>query len=83
VNGEFTPDSVSLVLDSGIAFTGDLPLMSRLALEDPRVLAESWQKLRDRGVITVYGAHSQPLPIEPAWADDNFDTQASRRSDAT
>ena len=60
-----SPDSVSLVLDSGIAFTGDLPPMSRLALEDPQVLAESWQKLRDRGVTTVYGAHSPPLPIEP------------------
>jgi glyoxylase-like metal-dependent hydrolase (beta-lactamase superfamily II) len=59
-------DSVSLVLDSSIAFTGDLPPMSKLASEDPHVLAESWQKLRDRGVTTVYAAHSPPLPIEPA-----------------
>jgi endoribonuclease LACTB2 len=59
-----SPDSVSLVLDSGIAFIGDLPPTSRLALEDPLVLAESWQRLRERGVTTVYGAHMPPLPIE-------------------
>ena len=59
-------DSVSLVLDRGIAFTGDLPPISRLGLEDRHVVAESWQKLRDRGVTTIYGAHSPPVPIEPA-----------------
>jgi glyoxylase-like metal-dependent hydrolase (beta-lactamase superfamily II) len=59
-------DSVSLVLDNGIAFTGDLPPMSRRTLEDLSVLSESWQKLRDRGVTTVYTAHSPPVPIEPA-----------------
>ncbi len=61
--GEFvhTPghsdDSVSLVLDSGEAFTGDLtPPM--LATEDQQeIIATSWQALRDRGARTIYGGH--------------------------
>ena len=40
---EHSADSVSLVLNSGIAFTGDLPPMSTLSMGDPHVLAESWQ----------------------------------------
>jgi glyoxylase-like metal-dependent hydrolase (beta-lactamase superfamily II) len=50
-------DSVSLVLDNGAAFTGDLTLASMVATEDPEVVARSWQKLRNLGVTTVYGGH--------------------------
>ena len=46
-------DSVSLVLDIGCAFTGDLTMESMVATEDPAVVARSWQLLRDRGVTTV------------------------------
>jgi glyoxylase-like metal-dependent hydrolase (beta-lactamase superfamily II) len=63
ISGEIVPtpghsdDSVSLVLDSGIAFTGDLTSEQMIANEDPAVVARSWQALRDRGVTTIYGGH--------------------------
>jgi len=53
-------DSVSLVLDIGCAFTGDLTMESMVGNEDPAVVARSWQLLRDRGVTTVYGGHGSP-----------------------
>lgn len=53
-------DSVSLVLDIGCAFTGDLTLESMVATEDPGVVARSWQLLRDRGVTTIYAGHGSP-----------------------
>jgi glyoxylase-like metal-dependent hydrolase (beta-lactamase superfamily II) len=56
-------DSVSLVLDSGIAFTGDLTSEQMIATEDPVVVARSWQALRDRGVRTIYAGHGEPRPL--------------------
>lgn len=53
-------DSVSLVLDIGCAFTGDLTMESMVATEDPEVVARSWQALRDRGVTTIYAGHGAP-----------------------
>lgn len=50
-------DSVSLVLDDGTAFTGDLthPLMATDAPDDP--IRQNWDKLRAMGVKTVYPGH--------------------------
>jgi ribonuclease/clavin/mitogillin len=53
-------DSVSLVLDIGCAFTGDLTMESMVATEDRDVVARSWQSLRDRGVTTIYAGHGSP-----------------------
>jgi glyoxylase-like metal-dependent hydrolase (beta-lactamase superfamily II) len=59
--GEFvlTPghsdDSVTLVLDGGEAFTGDLPL--RMPDEDNLPFCQSRQKLRDMGVNRIYPSH--------------------------
>jgi ribonuclease/clavin/mitogillin len=53
-------DSVSLVLDVGCAFTGDLTMESMVATEDKDVVARSWQNLRDRGVTTIYAGHGSP-----------------------
>ena len=53
-------DSVSLVLDIGCAFTGDLTREFMVASEDPAVVAQSWQLLRERGVTTIYGGHGAP-----------------------
>ena len=50
-------DSVSLVLDNGCAFTGDLTSEAMVAAEDPAVVARSWQRLSDLGVTTIYGGH--------------------------
>lgn len=59
-------DSVTLVLDNGLAFTGDLTSPSMVADEDPGVVAASWQKLRDLGVTTIYGGHGPVRSLPPA-----------------
>lgn len=53
-------DSVSLVLDTGCAFTGDLTLERMVSKEDPVVVTRSWNLLRDRGVTTIYPGHGSP-----------------------
>lgn len=58
-------DSVTLVLDNGMAFTGDLTREEYVATEDPASVARSWQSLRERGVTMVYGGHGAPGPIPP------------------
>ncbi|HJU75130.1 MAG TPA: MBL fold metallo-hydrolase [Gemmatimonadaceae bacterium] len=58
-------DSVTLVLDSGEAFTGDLTSEGMEATEDPGVVARSWQALRERGVTTIYAGHG-PVRHMPA-----------------
>jgi ribonuclease/clavin/mitogillin len=57
-------DSVSLVLDSGAAFTGDLPPPGLATGEDLERLSASWRLLRDLGVTTVYPAHGPVRPLE-------------------
>ncbi len=50
-------DSVTLVLDEGIAFTGDLTPLPFVP-DDPADLArQSWEKIRAKGVTTIYPAH--------------------------
>lgn len=61
-------DSVTLVLDNGAAFTGDLTMEAMVAAEDPDVVARSWQSLRERGVTTIHGGHGPIHPI-PAPLD--------------
>ena len=53
-------DSVTLVLDIGCAFTGDLTIQQLAAEEDAAVVARSWQLLRDRKVTTIYPGHAAP-----------------------
>jgi endoribonuclease LACTB2 len=55
-------DSVSVLLDDGSAFTGDLTPMQRVGNEDAIVVAASWRLLRDRGAIRIYPGHG---PIRP------------------
>jgi glyoxylase-like metal-dependent hydrolase (beta-lactamase superfamily II) len=50
-------DSVSLVLDTGAAFTGDLTHPALVTEETADTVARSWQKLRDLGARTVYAGH--------------------------
>jgi glyoxylase-like metal-dependent hydrolase (beta-lactamase superfamily II) len=50
-------DSVSLLLDNGAAFTGDLTHEMMVGNEDPAVVAASWQLLRDRKAKRVYPGH--------------------------
>jgi glyoxylase-like metal-dependent hydrolase (beta-lactamase superfamily II) len=56
-------DSVTLVLDEGLAFTGDLtsPLF---VPDDPSDLAyQSWESIRAKGVHTVYPGHGPPWQL--------------------
>ena len=63
--------SVSIVLDTGEAFVGDmamngLPLTRRpdppIFAEDVEILNESWRKLLKLGVTTIFPAHGRPFP---------------------
>lgn len=64
--------SVSVLLDTGDAFVGDLAINKfplcispRLPIfaDDPSALSSSWKKLIRLGVSTVYPAHGKPFPI--------------------
>ncbi len=59
-------DSVSLLLDDGSAFTGDLTHPGFATEEDEDVVARSWQTLRDRGAKTVYPGHGSVRPLYPS-----------------
>ena len=65
--------SVSVLLETGEAFVGDLA-MNRFPLrlspglpifaEDQAAVVESWRSLLDQGATTVYPAHGKPFPAE-------------------
>jgi glyoxylase-like metal-dependent hydrolase (beta-lactamase superfamily II) len=57
-------DSVSLVLDTGAVFTGDLTHPSLVTEEIAETVARSWQLLRDRGATTVYAGHGPVRPFQ-------------------
>jgi ribonuclease/clavin/mitogillin len=67
IPGEILPtpghseDSVSLLLDDGAAFTGDLP-PEEFFREDP-VVAASWRLLREKRALRVYPAHGSIRPM--------------------
>ena len=73
IPGEILPtpghsdDSVSLLLDDGSVFTGDLTAPGFVGPEDPDVVAASWRLLRERGATRVYPGHGpiRPMPSEP------------------
>jgi ribonuclease/clavin/mitogillin len=58
-------DSVSLLLDDGSVFTGDLTHPMMVGTENPAVVRASWQLLKDRGATQVYAGHGglRPLPL--------------------
>lgn len=56
-------DSVSLVLDDGSAFTGDLTPPGLAGEEDAGVVAASWRLLRAHGATRVYPGHGPVRPM--------------------
>jgi endoribonuclease LACTB2 len=56
-------DSVSLLLDTGEVFTGDLRDPRLIGPENPDVVMASWRTLRDRGAKTVYAGHRPVRPM--------------------
>jgi len=70
IPGEILPtpghsdDSVSLLLDDGSVFTGDLTNPAFIGLEDPSKVHASWRLLRDKGAERVYPGHGPIQPID-------------------
>lgn len=56
-------DSVSLLLDDGSVFTGDLP--AEVYCWDNPVALASWRSLREKGAMRVYPAHGPIRPMDP------------------
>ena len=67
IHGEIVPtpghsdNSVSLLLDNGFVFSGDLPDPARATAESAAMVEHSWRVLRERGATTVYPGHG-PVP---------------------
>ena len=68
-----TMGSVSVLLDSGEAFVGDLAMSAKfmrltpgmpIFAEDVRLVKDSWQKLLDLGAKIIYPAHGKPFSAE-------------------
>lgn len=57
-------DSVSLLLDDGSVFTGDLTHPSFVGMEEPEVVLASWRSLRERGATRVYPGHGPARPMD-------------------
>jgi ribonuclease/clavin/mitogillin len=64
-------DSITLILDEGLAFTGDL-LSPMLMADEARHQAElSWAKIRNHHVKTIYPGHGPIRPlIDPKSLED-------------
>jgi len=60
-------DSVSLLLDDGSSFTGDLTHPALVEESNAVVVSASWRLLRERGATRVYPAHGpvRPMDAEP------------------
>ncbi len=57
-------DSVSLLLDTGAVFTGDLTRPAFMGVEDAEVVLASWRSLRERGATQVYPGHGPVWPLD-------------------
>ncbi len=58
-----SPDSVSLLLDSGAVFTGDLTHPMLIAEDEAAVTNASWDLLKASGATTVHAGHGPVRPI--------------------
>ena len=56
-------DSVSLLLDNGFVFTGDLPHPAMVNDDNAALVVRSWQELRQRGARTIYPGHGPVRPL--------------------
>jgi ribonuclease/clavin/mitogillin len=56
-------DSVSLLLDDGSVFTGDLTHPAFVGESDAAVVSASWRLLQERGAVRVYPAHGPVRPM--------------------
>ena len=56
-------DSVTLILDEGLAFTGDLPGPEQATEEARSQVLRSWERIRAHHVHTVYPGHGPARPL--------------------
>ncbi len=69
IAGEIVPtpghsdDSVSLLLDDGSVFTGDLTHPSLAGEDRAETVSASWRMLMEQGAKTVYPGHGRPWPL--------------------
>lgn len=61
-------DSISLVLDSGDAFIGDLTAPDMVSEDQKALVYESWKKLLAHNVRMFYHGHTDPIPAETVRA---------------
>ena len=59
-------DSVSLLLDDGSVFTGDLTRPEFIGMEDAAIVTASWQLLQERGATRVYPGHGPVRQMDVA-----------------
>lgn len=57
-------DSISLALDNGAAFIGDLTASELVLPENEIYVRKSWKKLLDHGAKWFYHSHTGPIPAE-------------------
>ena len=60
-------DSICIVLDGGIAFTGDLLPPEMVEADKAEAARESWARLRSLGVRTVYPGHGPVRGMPADW----------------
>lgn len=58
-----TDDSISLIIDSYCAFTGDLPEFSLMEAFNNQIIKDSWELIRNYNVEKIYPAHGYPYTI--------------------
>jgi glyoxylase-like metal-dependent hydrolase (beta-lactamase superfamily II) len=54
-------DHVSLILDSGEAFIGDLNPLEYVAIQDDPLTRSNWSELRKKGAKSIFPAHVEPF----------------------
>ena len=59
-------DSVTLILDSGDAFTGDLQGVTRADEKDVAAVTRSWEKIRSMGTKMMHPGHGPSRPVPAA-----------------
>lgn len=69
-------DSMTLVLDDGAAFIGDLPHPLMDESNPSNVIHKSWEKIRALKTTTVYPGHGPALPLA-RFMPNNFDEGVS------
>ena len=75
-------DSISLMLDSGELFVGDLNPLYELELHKGTQIGESWEKLLERNPKIVYYGHAKTAVLSENSEGDDTQTNTSEVSSA-